>query len=107
LEALGQAWEALLAPILARENQAGAPLCLVREGSLFWLCFGSQEAPRSFSAIPQDGGERYARFFHALLKRGVMIAPSAFEVGFLNLAMNHSDLELAAEAFSASLEESR
>jgi len=107
LEELGQAWEDLLMPLIARENEAGAPLCLVREGSLFWLCFGSQEAPRSFAAIPQDGGDRYARFFHALLERGVMIAPSAFEVGFLNLAMHHSDLEHAAEAFSAALEESR
>ena len=107
LEDLGKAWESLLAPLIARENEAGAPLCLVREGSLFWLCFGSQEAPLSFGAIPQDGGDRYGRFFHALLERGVMIAPSAFEVGFLNLAMNLSDLEQAAEAFSAALEESR
>ena len=107
LEELGQAWEDLLMPLIARENEAGAPLCLVREGSLFWLCFGSQQVPRSFAAIPQEGGDRHARFFHALLKRGVMIAPSAFEVGFLNLAMHHSDLEHAAGAFSAALEESR
>ncbi len=107
LEELGQYWESLLQPLLLREEQAGAPLCLVRRGSLFWLCFDAAEAPRRFENIPQSGAERYKRFFHALLKRKVMIAPSAFEIGFLNLAMTEDDLKQAADAFAQALEESR
>jgi glutamate-1-semialdehyde 2,1-aminomutase len=33
--------------------------------------------------------DRYGRFFHAMLERGVYFAPSQFEAGFLSTA--HSD----------------
>lgn len=107
LEALGQRWEALLAPLVAAENAAGNPLTLTRRGSLFWLCFDADEAPRDFASIPESGAERYGRFFHQLLQRGIMIAPSAYEVGFLNLAMDEATLERAAAAFGEALEASR
>ncbi len=107
LEELGAAWEHRIEPLLEREFVAGAPVAFRREGSIFWLCFGASEAPRRFDAIPTDGAERYARFFHALMERGVMVAPSAFEVGFLNLAMTVSDLDYAAERFDEALEVSR
>jgi glutamate-1-semialdehyde 2,1-aminomutase len=44
----------------------------------------------------------YARFFHALLARGVFLAPSGYEVMFVSLAHTDDDLdrtvELAADA---------
>ena len=86
---------------------AGHPVAMAQDGSIFWLCFGASEAPRSFGAIPDGGAERFGRFFHELLKRGVMIAPSAYEVGFLNLSLTEADLDVAAEAFDAALEASR
>ncbi|RMH02365.1 MAG: glutamate-1-semialdehyde 2,1-aminomutase [Planctomycetota bacterium] len=107
LGALGSAWEERLRPLVERECAAGHPVALARDASIFWLCFGTEEAPRSFAAIPAAGAERYRRFFHALLRRGVMIAPSAYEVGFLSLAMDEDDLDQAAAAFAAALEESR
>jgi len=107
LAALGAAWEARLRPLQEREGAAGRPFALVREGSIFWLCFDAEEAPRRFDAIPASGAERYARFFHHLLAHGVMIAPSAYEVGFLSLPMSESDLDFAAERFAAALEASR
>lgn len=107
LEQLGQEWEARMAPLVAREVAAGAPLAFVRQGSLFWLCFGATEGPRAFSDIPAEGAERYARFFHAQLERKVLVAPSAYEVGFLNLAMTTADLDEAAAAFDAALMQSR
>jgi len=107
LEELGRTWEGLVAPLVARECEAGHPLGFRREGSLFWFCFGTGQPPRRFDRIPASGPPRHARFFHALRKRGVMTAPSAFEVGFLNLAMSSADLETAAGAVSEALEEAR
>lgn len=107
LEELGRAWEERLRPLLAEETRAGRPAVLVREGSLFWICFGTAEAPRSFGAIPETGAARYGRFFHALLERGVAFAPSAWEVGFLSLAMTVEDLDRAAAAVGEALRASR
>jgi len=107
LEELGRTWEGLVAPLAARECDTGHPVAFQREGSLFWFCFGCAEPPRRFDRIPASGPARHARFFHALRKRGVMTAPSGYEVGFLNLAMTPADLEAAAAAVSEALEESR
>jgi len=45
----------------------------------------------------------FNRFFHAMLERGVYLAPSAFEAGFMSLAHSEQDiadtLQAAREAF--------
>jgi glutamate-1-semialdehyde 2,1-aminomutase len=41
---------------------------------------------------------RYARFFHAMLERGVFLAASQFEAAFVSLAHTDDDLEAAARA---------
>ena len=107
LELLGAAWEARLRPLLEAETAAGHPIGFRREGSIFWMCFDRADAPRDFAGIPESGAGRYARLFHGLMERGVMIAPSAYEVGFLNLAMTEDDLDEAAAAFAAALPEAR
>jgi len=61
------------------------------------------EAPvRTYDDAKAADTARYARFFHALLARGVYIAPSAFEAMFPSLAHTDADLartvELAYEA---------
>jgi glutamate-1-semialdehyde 2,1-aminomutase len=65
----------------------------VRLGSLFWFYFDAAEPPRGAEDIPSTGSGKYAAFHRFLLKRGVYMAPSAFEVGFLNTAMTKADLD--------------
>jgi glutamate-1-semialdehyde 2,1-aminomutase len=47
--------------------------------------------------------ERFNRFFHAMLTRGVYLAPSAYEVGFVSAAHGAREIEetlvAAREAF--------
>jgi glutamate-1-semialdehyde 2,1-aminomutase len=42
--------------------------------------------------------ERFARFFHGMLRRGVYLAPSQFEAGFLSTAHTEQDLEATLRA---------
>ena len=92
LEELGKRLETVLAPVL----RATAPAVrLVRLGSLFWLSFQAGPAPRRAADVA-DAAPRYARLFHALLERGVYLAPSAYEVGFLSTAHTPTHLELFA-----------
>jgi glutamate-1-semialdehyde 2,1-aminomutase len=47
--------------------------------------------------------ERFKKFFHLMLDRGVYLAPSAFEAGFVSAAHSEADIEqtinAAAESF--------
>jgi glutamate-1-semialdehyde 2,1-aminomutase len=47
----------------------------------------------------------FNRFFHAMLERGVYLAPSAFEAGFMSMAHSEQDiaetLQAARESFAA------
>ncbi len=76
----------------------------VRIGSLFCTFFTEREVVDYASAKTSDT-KRYARWFHAMLERGVYFAPSQFEVGFLSLAHTEADIEqtlrAAAEAVKA------
>ena len=102
LEAIGRAFEEAVAPVLAR---APFPVQLVRVGSLFWLALQAGEPPRRADRIDDDAAPRYARIFGALLDRGIALAPSAFEVGFLSLAHSAAHCERFAGALGEALAE--
>ena len=101
LDALGAQLEALLVPALAAAPQ---PSAFVRLGSLFWIALQQGEPPRSAEAIDAEAAKRYAPLFHALLSRGIALAPSAYEVGFLSLAHTAKHLEALRDGVAAALE---
>ena len=101
LEKLGAELEAKLAPVLER---ATLPASLVRVGSIFWLDLGEGPPPRRADAIDEAIAERYRPIFHGLLSRGINVAPSAYEVGFLSLAHESEHLERLASALGELLE---
>ncbi|MCE5247472.1 glutamate-1-semialdehyde 2,1-aminomutase, partial [bacterium] len=77
LEALGRRLEEKLTPVLAA---APVPARLARVGSIFWLSLQAGDPPRAAEKLASGGAAIYRRLFHALLKRGVAMAPSAYEV---------------------------
>jgi len=102
LEGAGAQLEELLLPVLAAGPHDAQ---LVRCGSIFWIAQQGGEAPRRASAIEAAGPARYGPIFHALLERGVYLAPSAYEVGFVSLAHEPEHLERLATALTAALAE--
>ena len=83
-------------------GEAGVPVRINSIGSMFTVFFTETDV-RDFQTAKTSDTERYARFFHAMLRRGVYLPPSQFETGFLSLAHTKSDIkatiELAREAF--------
>jgi glutamate-1-semialdehyde 2,1-aminomutase len=69
----------------------------VRIGSLFCAFFSDREVVDYASAKASDT-KRYAKFFHEMLSRGVYLAPSQFEVGFMSLAHTPEDIEQTLRA---------
>jgi len=78
-------------------HQAGIPVQTVAVGTMFGVFFHAQ-AVTNYAAVKTCDAQRYAAFFHALLARGVYLAPSAFESGFTALAHEGEALERTLEA---------
>ena len=85
---------------MAREK--GIALTTSQVGGMFGIFFTDQTRIASLAEVMKCDQERFRRFFHAMLDRGVYLAPSAFEAGFVSIA--HGDgviddtLEQAREA---------
>jgi glutamate-1-semialdehyde 2,1-aminomutase len=77
-----------------RESAArrGIPFTADSAGSM-WGFFFRAEPVRSFSDAKMSDVERFRRFFHAALDRGVYLAPSAFEAAFMSAAHTDADIE--------------
>ncbi len=89
----------------ARIAHAGLPVQFVHYESLFWLHPETATPIRSVAQIPKTQGETFRQLFHGLLKRGIYLAPSGFEVGFLSLAHTDAILEQTLEAMLLTLKE--
>ena len=85
-------------------RKAGVPLTVNRVGSMLTAFFCAGPV-RDYATARQSDTARYARFFQAMLSRGMYLAPSQFEAAFVSLAHSEADLDAAAhaaaEAFAA------
>jgi glutamate-1-semialdehyde 2,1-aminomutase len=70
----------------------GVPFTADSAGSM-WGFFFRAEPVRSFSDAKTADVERFKRFFHAALARGVYLAPSAFEAAFMSDAHTDADID--------------
>jgi glutamate-1-semialdehyde 2,1-aminomutase len=57
--------------------------------------------PASFAEVMQCDRERFNRFFHAMLKQGVYLAPSAYEAGFVSGAHGAAEIDATLAAARA------
>jgi glutamate-1-semialdehyde 2,1-aminomutase len=78
-------------------REAGVPLTVNREGSLFSAFFIDGPVEDYEQARHQSAGA-YARFFHAMLAHGINLAPGAFEAWFVSAAHTDADIERTVEA---------
>jgi len=63
------------------------------------LFFGVDRVQNASDARRCDR-ERFARFFHGMLSRGIYWPPSPFEAAFLSLSHKMADIEKSVEAFA-------
>ncbi len=71
---------------------AGICATVVRQGSLWWTVF-QDGAPHAFESIDASKMETYGRLHRDLIDRGIYLAPSGWEVGFMSAA--HTDEDIA------------
>ena len=85
--------DTLMAGIADAAAGAGIPISHSRVGTMFGFFFQQGPVTGWGSAAASDT-ERFAAYFRGMLERGVYVAPSQFEVGFLSTA--HGEAEIAA-----------
>jgi glutamate-1-semialdehyde 2,1-aminomutase len=68
-----------------------------RVGSMFTFFF-SQEPVTDWESAKKCDTARFGKFFHFLLERGVYIAPSQFEAGFVSAAHSEEDIRATVKA---------
>jgi glutamate-1-semialdehyde 2,1-aminomutase len=103
LEALGAALEAGLIQAAAR---VGASCTVARVGSM-WTLFFAPERVDDWTGAARADTTRFARFFQAMLARGVFLAPSQFEANFISAAHSPADVEATVCAAAEALEAAR
>ena len=67
-------------------------------GGMFGLYFRAAP-PSSYAEVMECDKKAFNQFFHAMLRQGVYLAPSAYEAGFVSAA--HSDANIAATVAAA------
>lgn len=96
---------ALVEGLSAAARRHGIVFSAQSIGSMFGLYF-RDTSPAAFSQVMQCDVAAFNRFFHAMLERGIYLAPSAYEAGFVSCA--HGEAEIgetlaAADAVFASM----
>ncbi len=85
---------------------AGVPLVGDSEGGMFGFFFTRSHTdglPQNYGAVMATDKERFNRFFHGMLARGVYLAPALYEAGFVSAAHSEADLAATIEAAAAAL----
>ena len=104
-EKLSQKTRQLVAGMLDLAKSADVPLTANQVGGMFGLFFTDADKVSDFAGSMACDQERFKKFFHGMLDRGVYMAPSAFEAGFVSAAHTDEDiaktLSAAAEVFTS------
>ena len=99
LDALGrQLRDAVLAACKAKGLAVQVPQC----GSMFSIFF-TDTPVRDYATALKGDAKLFGRFFHACLDRGVYLAPSAYEAGFLSTAHDGAAIARACEVFTEAI----
>ena len=94
--------ERLAAGLRAAAAEAGVPVAINQIGSLLAPFFTPTEVTTFTDAKGSDVG-RYAKYFQAMLERGVALAPAQFEAMFVSEAHGDAELDATLEAARAAL----
>lgn len=99
---LERAGARLQAGLESAAERHGIPLSVGRQGSMICLYFHAG-AVTSFEDAMASDRERWVRFFHGMLNRGVHLPPSPFEAWFLSTAHDDSVIDAIVEAADGAL----
>jgi glutamate-1-semialdehyde 2,1-aminomutase len=105
-EALSARTRTLVDGLSTAARQAGVPLVGDSEGGMFGFFFArsfDDGLPQNYGVVMATDKERFNRFFHAMLDRGVYLAPALYEAGFVSAAHSADDIGATVAAAAEAL----
>ncbi len=97
-EELSRKTKLLTDGLTAAAKDAGVEFCARSQGGMMGLFF-LPELPGGFNDVMKADPKVFAKFFNSMLDKGVYLAPSIFEAGFVSMA--HTDEDIAATIAAA------
>ena len=88
----------------AAADEAGVAAYMTRVGSMMCTFFTNQDVT-SYDTASSSDADVYSKYFWNMLDRGVYLAPSRLETGFVSLAHTEEDIDRTIEAARESLKE--
>jgi glutamate-1-semialdehyde 2,1-aminomutase len=96
--------ERLVKGLQQAADEAGIAMTTNHAGSMFGCFFTKEKSIANYAQVMACDTERFNRFFHGMLERGVYLAPASYEAGFMSQAHTEADIDLtiskAAEVFA-------
>jgi glutamate-1-semialdehyde 2,1-aminomutase len=105
-EALSARTQQLVTGLEQAGKTAGIPLVADSQGGMFGFFFANA-LPQNYTDTMATDKERFNRFFHGMLKRGVYLAPALYEAGFVSAAHTEADVAHTLQAAAEALQELR
>ncbi len=105
-EALGARTRSLVDGLMGAARDAGVPMVGDSQGGMFGFFFPHAAAdglPQNYTTVMATDKERFNRFFHGMLDRGVYLAPALYEAGFVSAAHTADDIAATVAAARAAL----
>jgi glutamate-1-semialdehyde 2,1-aminomutase len=100
-ERLGQTTSRLARGLADTAREHGIPMTADSLGGMFGFFFTDAERVDRYADVVACDQERFRRFFNDMLGRGVYLAPSAFEAGFVSAAHGEREIDATLEAAAA------
>jgi glutamate-1-semialdehyde 2,1-aminomutase len=100
-DALARSTRTLVDGLLAAARDAGVPMVGDSQGGMFGFFFVrsfDDSLPQNYGSVMATDKERFNRFFHGMLDRGVYLAPALYEAGFVSAAHSAEDIANTIEA---------
>ena len=98
LEPVCRRTSALVNGLVDRAQAAGIPLTSNHVGTMWGIFFSDESKIINYDQVMRCNKDRFARFFHGMLREGVYLAPASFEAGFMSSAHTDEDIQFTLEA---------
>lgn len=82
----------LVQGLQALADKHGVDFATCHLGGMFGLFF-AKTLPQNFGEVSQADSQKFAKFFHGMLDRGIYLAPSAFEAAFMSIMHSDEDIQ--------------
>ena len=105
-EELEQKTKRLTTGLQRTAQRHGVAVTLGHAGSM-WGVYFTEGPVRNYADAKRTDTGLFARWHTAALARGVFLAPSAFEAGFVSAAHSEADIDFTIEQLDAALAEAR